>query len=56
MVVSRKGLVYDESLLLCVNTGRISETNMDMNIVINGYFGNQNICGQGITRHERLIL
>ena len=40
MVVSRKGLVYDESLLLCVNTGRTSETNMDMNIVINGYSGN----------------
>ena len=35
MVVSGKGLGYDESLLLCVNTGRTSETNMDMNIVIN---------------------
>ena len=38
MVVSRKGLVYDESLLLYVNTGRTSETNMDMNIVIKWLF------------------
>ena len=38
MVVSGKGLGYDESLLLCVNTGRTSETNMDMNIVINWLF------------------
>ena len=38
MVVSRKGLGYDESLLLCVNTGRTSETNMDMNIVIKWLF------------------